>query len=656
MNQNAERFYRKLSFIWEGIEPAGDETSDAASAFLRALSGDGTDNILPTPFNGAVSILHNEYENAVRTGHKAAFDKLERLLDEGTATQQIVAETLWAVFFPEALHLSDDPDKQIPLLRKKRLIRIAELCPDPVTQASDEIIFTSNILLSPPVSDTPNGDTSEELEQIIAGARKAGMEEQRYWYDHPIPIGTAVKNDEAIYGLSGLADTLKYEKRRGTAAADAKLNVLLSVSVTHSGLHQWALPWLRAQINSSEPDLLTDLDVFAFTEDDASGVVDLLIPWLADDSEVEILRKTFGVDGEYGRHYSFLKALPALWAMLADSDMKGTFKIDLDQVFPQEELAAETGKSAFEHFQTPLWGATGKDSDGREVEMGMIAGALVNEKDIAAGIFTPDIPWPAELPEGEDLLFFKQRTMAVSTRAELMTQYGLSGAPDGVTEALQRIHVTGGTNGIRFDALRKHRPFTPSFIGRAEDQGYILSVLAGSDGEAVLRYVHASGLIMRHDKDAFAASAVTAGKAGSYIGDLVRLFVFSHYAEFLPGGQNAVKNTVDPFTGCFITIIPATLALLRLALHLLSAEGGSTDERKALMDLAGRRLAEWINDGDTKSRELETVWNTERLAWNAYYNALDRIEQALLDGNPDAGVTRDSFNRLLSNCRISVQE
>ena len=53
-----------------------------------------------------------------------------------------------------------------------------------------------------------------------------------------------------------------------------------------------------------------------------------------------------------------------------------------------EELIEQTGASAFEHFQTPLWGATGQDAEGQPIELGMIAGALVNQRDIHKGVST----------------------------------------------------------------------------------------------------------------------------------------------------------------------------------------------------------------------------------------------------------------------------
>ena len=112
---------------------------------------------------------------------------------------------------------------------------------------------------------------------------------------------------------------------------------------------------------------------------------------------------------------------------------------------------------------------------------------------------------------------------------------------DGPTACIERVHVTGGTNGILVDALRRHRPFTPSFVGRAEDQAYLLSVLGrpgdrGADGSTPrLAYVHAAGLIMRHDKEAFAGEAIAAAEAGKLLGDDVRILQFSAYAGAIAG-------------------------------------------------------------------------------------------------------------------------
>ena len=694
MPESPAEFYKSMFRLWNTVdsrltppaaspgespeEPAEDEEDQedqseapparAARHFLEALAGRFPPDQLPEPFRSGVPLIHQEYSSLASRERFAAFHHLHSLLNNSRITPPDIGEpelsepelrkpelspeliqALHGAFFPEALHPG------IPELRRRRQVRITRPVPDPLTSPAREILFTSNVLLTPPSEPAESSDPATR--RIIRRAAEAAEEPQLYWYDHPVPLGVPIENDEVLYGLSGLSEALRSEVTRGGAGAADTLRICLSVSVTHKGLHAQARPWLKARLAAASPGRLQGIEAYAFTEADTAAVLDLLIPWLSNPGDEEPLRAAFGVDGEYGRHYSFLKALPALWSVLLDPRIKASFKIDLDQVFPQAALIEETGKSAFEHFTTPLWGALAADQDGRPVELGMIAGALVNEKDISRGLFTPDIPRPETPPAGENLIFFKQLPMALSTRAELTARYGDPGTPDGIHEALQRIHVTGGTNGIRLDALRRHRPFTPSFVGRAEDQAYLLSVLTPPENpeNPALRYLHASGLIMRHDKEAFAGGAVKAGKAGSYVGDLVRLFVFSAYARLLPGGHNGVKTQVDPFTGCFITPIPATLALLQLALHLRSSppgpEGRSVNSE--LLTLAARRLEPWLSRPHRKQAEIQAALTAERRAWNAYYDALDTLEAALARNDPAAQETARRFAALIQTCRIT---
>ena len=240
----------------------------------------------------------------------------------------------------------------------------------------------------------------------------------------------------------------------------------------------------------SHAGFLKNLDVYVFTETDTQQIIkDILTPsalYFLEHQDATAELAMFGVDGEYGRHYSFLKAMAAFWHVFIEPRVKATFKIDLDQIFPQQTLVEQTGASAFEHFTTALWGANGTDSRGRPVELGMIAGALVNESDIDNSLFTPDVRFP-ELPQLPDQrLFFSILPQAISTHAEMMTQY-ITRWFDGVNTCIQRVHVTGGTNGIRIDSMRRHRPFTPSFIGRAEDQAYLLSAIKNSRRKPCLR-------------------------------------------------------------------------------------------------------------------------------------------------------------------------
>ena len=57
------------------------------------------------------------------------------------------------------------------------------------------------------------------------------------------------------------------------------------------------------------------LDVYVFSEAATDRLIDeVLAPAVAQylpGHDIEPLRRVFGVDGEYGRHYSFLKAIAA---------------------------------------------------------------------------------------------------------------------------------------------------------------------------------------------------------------------------------------------------------------------------------------------------------------------------------------------------------
>ena len=439
---------------------------------------------------------------------------------------------------------------------------------------------------------------------------------------------------------------------------------LLSVSVTHDGLGPVARPYVEAEL--ARAGGLRHLDVVAVGAGDARRLVDeVVVPALAlirgtpaAASAREGLRAVVGVDGEYGRHYSFLKAVAALWHVALDRDVRATFKIDLDQVFPQDALLEQTGRTAFAHLTTPLWGARATDADGRPIELGMLAGALVNERDFARGLFTPDVDVPARVPTLDEAVFFSALPQAISTRAEMMERYD-GPAIDGVRRALERVHVTGGTNGIRVDALRRHRPFTPSFVGRAEDQAYVLSSL-GQPGPR-LAYAHAAGLIMRHDKEAFAGDAIAAAHVGKLIGDDVRILVFSAYAEAVAGvgtdgrlDRAAIGRLLDPFTGAFVSEIPTTVVMLRFALRTMRLFAtGAVDHALEYAIDGARRLGDTfasIEDEEAFTARLAA----ERRAWADFYDALDALEAGMRADDPTAGAIASRAVAIIDACRITA--
>jgi hypothetical protein len=340
-----------------------------------------------------------------------------------------------------------------------------------------------------------------------------------------------------------------------------------------------------------------------------------------------------------------------LWNVLIDPEKKATFKIDLDQVFPQRELVEQSGSSALEHFTTPLWGGLGVGTDGRPLEVGLIVGAMVNERDIGAWLFTPDLRFPDYTPAMDECVFFSRLPQALSTEAELMTRYDTASL-DGATGCIHRIHAMGGINGILVDSLRRHRPFTPSFIGRAEDQAYILSALFGAGDR--LAYVHEPGLIMRHDKQAFAQEAMAAAHIGQLIGDYERILYYSAYAGVLADDIRTVKDVIDPFTGCFVSTIPLTVTFLRFALKSESLfKEGETDQALGFVRLGARRIIDAWKFVHGDNSRLEKTCEEERHGWDVYYDTLSAVETALKDDDSFAQSLRQRAKDTIAKCRIS---
>jgi len=537
---------------------------------------------------------------------------------------------LRAVLFPEGIDL-DGPGKReekIASLRQKRNVHIEKLNPNPVENPAVEMVFTSNMLLTIPL--TTDEDKWHLSPSLKSRAGRIMDEAQQYWYDHPIPLGTAPENNEVLYGLQGLEEMLKFEASQNNLPEEAKLTVILSASTTHNGIHPLVKDYFSYLLENAEP--LSHINLHIFTEDDTEALLnEVLIP-LADHfgmaDSIQALRDVFGVDGEYGRHYSFLKAVTAFWQVFINPQIKATFKIDLDQVFPQQELLEQGGFSALQHFTTPLWGASGRDEQGREVELAMIAGSLVNHDDISKSLFYPDVQFPSkEKLTADGLVFYSALPQAQSTEAEMMCRYDGKNL-DGSKEVIQRVHVTGGTNGILIDALRRHRPFTPSNIGRAEDQAYLLSVLFAS--QPALRYLHKPGLIMRHDKQIFAGDAISAAASGKKIGDYVRILLFSYYGRALPWPMEKTKDLIDPFTGCFMTAIPLTIVYLRFAFEILAKLNQGSIEAAIDFASAGaarlNKLLDWLLADDNPMKE---IYDYEKSGWDLYYSILDETENAV---------------------------
>ena len=631
-------------------QPAFDE----ARAYLSRAAQSPTWAGIAEFYLTGVEEIQREIEKVSRADYDfaARLKRLAEWLANGgnRSSSENRNEAVWSVFFPEGNNLLSDPAEAVKLLRDRRMVEITRLNPEPIREPAQEILFSSNVLLtlpdrSRPVDHLPySRDFKERLARIL-------QEPQQYWYDHPIQIGTPPQHNELLYGLRHLESALAFERKRGAASADSNLTCILSVSVTHEGLHEIARTYVEEELSRATRS--HSIQVVVFTETDTRSIVtDVLAPaadrYLGSKRAEEHLAM-FGVDGEYGRHYTFLKAIAAFWQVFVKPGVKGTFKIDLDQVFPQEVLVSQSGASAFEHLMTPLWGAYGNDAGGRPLELGMIAGALVNQVDIERTLYTPDVRLPERELSADEAVFFSVLPQAISTEAEMMTRYA-DEQLDGARACIERVHVTGGTNGIRIDSLRRHRPFTPSFIGRAEDQAYLLSVL-GSPGRQ-LAYVHKDGLFMRHDKEGFAREAIRSAEIGKIVGDYIRILHYTEYARILAEDPAGLKEQLDPFTGCFISKIPTTIVYLRLALK--AAAFFEQDQDGKAMELmttgAGRipEVLQTITDG-----RLKQQFERERVGWDIYYDLLEAVEEAIAAEDSFALELRRAAQAIVRRCAVT---
>ncbi|MBS1257981.1 MAG: hypothetical protein MAG551_01034 [Candidatus Scalindua arabica] len=648
------------------LSGGGNSRYHEAVGFMEETGRDPLWTPLVEFYTDGLDLLLKEFEGFCTNdsnGAERVRKFLERMIqhEKLSSTSHEIQEDIWALLHPAASGILNNKEVQSQSLRENRKINITRLNSKPIENVPEEVIFTANALLTVP----PAGKRFEDLDidsSLWSALKEVVKEDQVFWYDHPIQIGVEPDKNEILYGLHHLSETLLYEKKLKNIKEGEELTCILSASVTHEGLQGIVKEYIEYELEKAHD--LPGLKIYLFTEAETSKLIhEILVPAAKKyidniENPSALLREVVGVNGKYGRHYSFLKAISAFWQVFIDPCKKATFKIDLDQVFPQEELLDETGKSAFQHLMSPLWGAEGIDSKGNSVYLGMIAGALVNENDIGTSLFTPDVTYPSPPFKGEDSVFCSKIPQSLSTVSEMMTRYNKHDI-DGNSSCISRIHVTGGTNGILIESLRKYRPFTPVFIGRAEDQAYILSALFSKDGESALRYLHKDGLVLRHDKQAFAGEAIKAAAIGKAVGDYERILFFSYYARILPWEIEEIKSIIDPFTGSFVSQIPLNLAYLRLALKaaelFATKEEGNEYKGLELIETGSRRLRASIQEVSMGDGEgLKERYKREKTVWDLYYDILEQIENAMREGDHFAIELQERAKKLINNTRVIV--
>jgi len=563
------------------------------------------------------NIIHKDIENILlcKKAENKQFNQVIKLIEQKVCceisdevTDKLAKGDLGDLYFEEnKIAINDESINKISELRS---VDNLELNESHITNSYKQVVITSNILLTLPKDYDNFQFTSKSLIDM--------NEQQENWYDHPIPLDIDDKSNEIIYGLTNLSKSIKME-------TDEIVMVILSVSVTHKSLNLIAKEYIQSKLYDKD---VSNLDIYIFTEDECNQLTKTL------DSNDKDLQSTLGVCGRYGRHYSFLKAITPLFKQVVNNDVTATFKIDLDQVFPQKELKKATGKYAFENFMSKKWGARGTDSIGRSIKLSMAAGGLVNESDIDDYLFIPDVKKPKDNLNIEQLFFNSSRPQYVSTVGEICKQYASE------NECIIRYHVTGGVNGILVDDLVRFRPFTPSFFTRAEDQGYLLSVINKEvDGE-YMRCAHLDKFVMRHDKEAFLSEDLKHFEIPKSVGDFERMLIFSHYSYDILGCGDLIKQELFPFTGSFVLRRPYTSLLLRLLTRLLSLS--ETDGNVFLQSFIPR-ITELINNIDNSV--LRNTYVKEKDAYDRYYDML----LVGIDGN-----VKEKLSEIFKSARINL--
>ena len=120
---------------------------------------------------------------------------------------------------------------------------------------------------------------------------------------------------------------------------------------------------------------------------------------------------------------------------------------------------------------------------------------------------------------------------------------------------------------------------------------------------------------------------------GKQVGDYLRILLFSKYAEALPEAMDSIKSDIDPFTGCFVSRLPITVAMLRFSLKVANLfNQGKTDEATEFINTGVFQLQEGLDFIQGESSSLQQTYEREKAGWQLFYQALDAAEKALQSG------------------------
>ena len=131
--------------------------------------------------------------------------------------------------------------------------------------------------------------------------------------------------------------------------------------------------------------------------------------------------------------------------------------------------------------------------------------------------------------------------------------------------------------------------------------------------------------------------------------------MFSAYAEALPQDFSEIKNITAPFTGCFISQLPTTVAILRFTLKVATLfKGGNPEEAIEFMRTGIPQLQEALGftEGQASSA-LQQTYQRERQGWRLFYSSLAAVEKALQADEAWALSIQTAAKQIISDCLVN---
>jgi hypothetical protein len=241
-------------------------------------------------------------------------------------------------------------------------------------------------------------------------------------------------------------------------------------------------------------------------------------------------------------------------------------------------------------------------------------GEYINSIDIdrfgyANSLRSPDVEVPNSW-KGPNMFF--QKGFAHGRATALYNRF------NSVEEGISHTVVKGGGYGITNEGLRQGLPFTFSWVGRAEDQQFYFSGLAGG-----IRGIFHPNLRIAHYKSSV-RGAEEKTEAARFTGDMYRLILFQRLAEIY-----GVKDDIDPMPGVFAGELARAQACFALMVKAMDFTAHGNDEAaRFLIEEGIPELADL--EARIDSGELERELRRERAGWQSFIKSVDAADPARL--------------------------